>query len=94
MFPPSPTFSRCVQLLHVAQALRDIPALIGLPETTLMEMAEVVEYRVLDKLAPALLQEQETDAMFIIMSGRYVNLATTTLKNVVLFCGVFVPFRT
>lgn len=78
-----------VQLLHVVQALRNIPALIGLPEMALLEMAEVVEYRVLDKLAPAVLQEQETDAMFIILSGRYVNPATTTLESVVLFFAGF-----
>lgn len=78
----------------MVQELRDIPALIGLPETTLMEMAEVVEYRVLDKLAPALLQGKETDAMFIILSGRYVDPGSISVDSDVHFCGSFVPFRT
>ena len=60
-----------MQLSHVVQALRISPALIGLSEDTLMEMAEIVEYRVLERTAPALLQGEETDVMAMILSGRY-----------------------
>ncbi|CAM9469558.1 unnamed protein product, partial [Hapterophycus canaliculatus] len=58
------------QVKHVVEALTACPAFDGLAKGTMAEIGQVVEYRVLEKMAPAFLQGEETDAMVVILSGR------------------------
>lgn len=55
---------------HVVEALAACPAFVGLDKDTLAEIGNTVEYRVLEKMAPAFLQGEETDAMAVVLSGR------------------------
>lgn len=61
---------RCVQVVHVVEALAACPAFDGLAKGVLIEIGNAVEYRVLDKMAAAFLQGEEIDAMVVILSGR------------------------
>lgn len=58
---------------HVVEALATCPAFDGLEKGTMAEIGQIVEYRVLEKMAPAFLQGEETDAMVVILSGRCVR---------------------
>lgn len=50
--------------------MREMISLRGLPDECLFEMAQVLEYRVLERMALTFSQGGETDAMAIIISGR------------------------
>eukprot|EP00903_Cladosiphon_okamuranus_P017020 g15687.t1 len=58
------------QINHVVEALAACPTFTGLDKDTLAEIGNVAEYRVLEKMAPAFLQGEETDAMAVVLSGR------------------------
>lgn len=58
------------QVDHVVEALAACPTFVGLDKGTLAEIGNAVEYRVLEKMAPAFLQGEETDAMAVVLSGR------------------------
>lgn len=59
-----------LQLSAVVQVLKPSASLIGLSDDALREMAQVLEYRVLERMVPALCQGEDTDAMAVILSGR------------------------
>ncbi|CAM9112460.1 unnamed protein product, partial [Choristocarpus tenellus] len=74
-----------VQVNAILEILSDMEDLKDLPTDTLLDIAQVVEYRVMDKHMKAFRQGGDTDAMAVILSGRIsVNLrrsdgsATTT----------------
>ena len=60
------------QVSCIVEALSASPAFFGMPLEAMQEVGKVVEYRVLEKMAPAFLQGEELDAMVVILSGRCV----------------------
>lgn len=58
------------QVNHVVEALAASPTFVGLDKDALAEIGNAVEYRVLERMAPAFLQGEETDAMAVVLSGR------------------------
>lgn len=58
------------QLSSIVEALRGSASLARLNNETLLEIAQVLEYRVLERMAPAFNQGEDTDAMAMVLSGR------------------------